>query len=206
MRDRSAFAWVNAAFTGDPEDVRNWSRLDPLAPHAQSVAQRADTAGLTEPTARLIKQLGALLFAKSLYTQAEPFYRRALAIDEAIVGPDHPTVAIVLNNLAQLLQATNRLAEAELLMRRALAIDEASLGPDHSNVAIHLNNLALLLRHTNWPVEAEPLMRRHLAIFIDFERKTGHPHPHRDYAVVNYTALLTEMGKSEAEIKAASTV
>ena len=41
--------------------------------------------------------------------------RRALAIDEQSFGPDHPNVAIDLNNLAQLLQATNRLAEAEPL-------------------------------------------------------------------------------------------
>ena len=62
--------------------------------------------------------------------------RRALAIDEASFGPDHPDVASDLNNLAQLLQDTNRLAEAEPLMRRALAIDEASFGPEHPNVAI----------------------------------------------------------------------
>ena len=55
--------------------------------------------------------------------------RRALAIDETSFGPEHPKVAIRLNNLAQLLQATNRLAEAEPLMRRALAIDEKSSGP-----------------------------------------------------------------------------
>ena len=48
--------------------------------------------------------------------------RRALAIDEASFGADHPNVAIRLNNLALLLQATNRLGEAEPLMRRALAI------------------------------------------------------------------------------------
>ena len=61
--------------------------------------------------------------------------RRALAIDEASFGAEHPNVARDLNNLAQLLQATNRLAEAEPLMRRALAIDEASFGAEHPNVA-----------------------------------------------------------------------
>jgi hypothetical protein len=50
--------------------------------------------------------------------------------------------------------------------------------------------------------EAEPLMRRMLAIFIDFERKTGHPHPHRNSALRNYSGLLVAMGKSEAEIGA----
>jgi hypothetical protein len=46
-------------------------------------------------------------------------------------------------------------------------------------------------------------MRRHVAIFMDFEQKTGHPHPHRDQGVANYAGLLAEMDKSEAEIKAA---
>jgi hypothetical protein len=89
------------------------------------------------------------------------------------------------------------------LTRRALAIDEASFGPDHPNVARDLNNLAQLLRATNRLAEAEPLMRRHLVIFIDFERKTGHAHPHRDGAVRNYASLLAEIGKNEAEIRAA---
>jgi hypothetical protein len=48
--------------------------------------------------------------------------RRALAIDEASYGPDHPSVAIHLNNLALLLRATKRLGEAEPLSRRQLAI------------------------------------------------------------------------------------
>ena len=128
--------------------------------------------------------------------------RRALAIDEASYGPDHPDVAIDLNNLAQLLQATNRLGEAEPLMRRALAIDEASYGPDHPNVAIRLNNLARLLQATNRLGEAEPLMRRALAIFLAFQRDTGHAHPHRDAAIANYTGLLAAMGKTEADINA----
>ncbi len=38
--------------------------------------------------------------------------RRALAIAEASVGPDH-TVAIRLNNLAQLLETTNGISETE---------------------------------------------------------------------------------------------
>ena len=59
-------------------------------------------------------------------------------------GPDHPEVAIDLNNLATAASATNRLAEAEPLMRRALAIFETSLGPDHPNTVTARNNLAAL--------------------------------------------------------------
>jgi tetratricopeptide (TPR) repeat protein len=71
----------------------------------------------------LLNQVGLLLDTKARYSEAEPLYRRALAIDEQSYGIEHTIVAIRLNNLAQLLQATNRLAEAEPLMRRALAID-----------------------------------------------------------------------------------
>ncbi|MFI5387052.1 MAG: tetratricopeptide repeat protein, partial [Fimbriimonadales bacterium] len=88
--------------------------------------------------------------------------------------PDHPDVAIRLNNLASLLQTTNRLAEAEPPYRRALVITEASYGPDHPHVAIRLNNLALLLQATNRLAEAEPLYRRALAIT---EASYGPDHP-----------------------------
>jgi hypothetical protein len=74
--------------------------------------------------------------------------RRALAIDEASYGAEHPNVAIRLNNLAALLKATNRLAEAEPLMRRALAIDEASYGAEHPRVAIATS--------TTWPNCSRP--------------------------------------------------
>src|SRR6202035_3222697 len=119
------------------------------ARHARTVTAHADAAGIPEPTARLMNQLGLLLNAKALHTEAEPLLRRALAIDEKSFGPDHPKVAIDLNNLATLLQATTRLVEAEPLMRRALAIDEKSFGPDHPKVALRLNNLATLLQATD---------------------------------------------------------
>ena len=82
--------------------------------------------------------------------------RRALAIDEKSYGPDHPKVAIRLNNLAQLLQATKRLSEAEPLMRRALEIDEQSYGADHPNVARDLNNLVPLLSKYNAQADLQP--------------------------------------------------
>jgi hypothetical protein len=75
---------------------------------------------------------------------AESFIRRALAIGEQSYGPDHPDVAIRLNNLARLLQATNRVAEAEPLMRRAFVICDTSLGPNHPTTVTFRNNLAAL--------------------------------------------------------------
>ena len=106
--------------------------------------------------------------------EAEPLYRRALAIDEKSFGPEHPGVARDLNNLACCFRPPTGSAEAEPLYRRALAIDEKSFGPEHPDVARDLNNLALLLQATNRLAEAEPLIRRALAID---EKSFGPEHP-----------------------------
>ena len=73
--------------------------------------------------------------------------RRALAIDEASYGPEHPDVAVDLNNLAQLLKATNRLSEAEPLSRRVLIILSAfsRQGYQHHQLQAASKNYASLL-------------------------------------------------------------
>jgi tetratricopeptide (TPR) repeat protein len=161
---REALGWLNAAFVGDAQDAQNWPILDALASHALALAQRGDEAGIAEPTARLLSDLGLLLYSKARFGIAEPLCRRALAIREAKYGPEHPDVATSLNNLAVLLQATNRPSEAEQLYQRALAIDEVAYGLNDPIVARDLNNLATLLYRTGRPGEAEPLFRRATAV------------------------------------------
>ena len=71
--------------------------------------------------------------------EAEPLYRRALAIDERSYGPDHPTVATRLNNLALLLRDTNRPGEAEPLFRRGVRIlieFQHRTGHEHPNFRV----------------------------------------------------------------------
>jgi hypothetical protein len=101
-----------------------------------------DSAGTpTFPT--LLSNLALLLQATNRLGDAEPLMRRALAIDEASYGSEHPNVARDLNNLASLLQATNHLG-AEPLMRGALTIFEASLGTEHPSTQTVAHNLARL--------------------------------------------------------------
>lgn len=180
-----------------PDDVRTWTVWNVLRPHAARIVSLADEAGVSDSTSRLMCQLALYLKTRALFSEAEPLMLRALAIDEAAYGKEHPRVAIDLNNLAQLLQDTNRLPEAEPLMRRALAIDEASFGNEHPKVSIRLNNLAQLLRATNRLPEAEPLMRRALAID---EAAYGNGHPRVAIDLNNLGWLLKETGRySESE-------
>jgi tetratricopeptide (TPR) repeat protein len=168
-----------------------------MVAHVEELISEAVKAGIGQPTSRLAGMLGLFLKEKSLWPEAELFARLALEIDEQTLEPDHPNVAIRLNNLAQLLQDTNRLSEAEPLMRRALEIDEKSYGPAHPEVATDLNNLAQLLKATNRLSEAEPLMWR--ALEID-EQIYGPAHPEVATALNNLARLLQATNRlSEVE-------
>lgn len=194
----AALACVDDAFVGDVRDVRTWSQIEPLAPHVRAVTNYGDQAGIFDPTARLINDLGLLYGAKALFSEAEPLLRRALAIVETSHGPQDPVVANGLNNLAALLRETNRLTEAEPLLRRAVAINEKSLGPEHSSVAESLFNLTMLLKDTNRLAEAEPLMRRALAIY---EKSFGSEHPRVALSLNNLAQLLQDTNRlDEAEV------
>jgi tetratricopeptide (TPR) repeat protein len=100
------------------QDAQKWSN----SKIAAFAVDQADQVGLVEPTIRLMSDLGLFLKTKCVFAEAEPLFRRALAIDEAAYGATHPSVATDLNNLASLLQDTNRLEEAEPLMRRMVSI------------------------------------------------------------------------------------
>ena len=201
-RDRALgalFLWFRAVNPKmDPEDVRCWPRLLPLLPHVLMLFERTKGCGPYPQQTNLYDEYARLLWSLARYHEAEPLHRRALAIDEASHGPDHPVVAIRLNNLASLLRDTNRLAEAELLYRRALAIGEASDGPDHPGVATRLNNLAGLLHDTNRLAEAELLYRRALAIG---EVSHGPDHPVVAIRLNNLAGLLHDTNRlAEAEL------
>ncbi|HEY5504960.1 MAG TPA: tetratricopeptide repeat protein, partial [Sedimentisphaerales bacterium] len=149
----------NASYAGRPQDALQY--CDKLKPFVGEDSQ-------------ILNDMAVVYYENADYQEAEPMYKRALAIDEASLGKDHPNVATDLNNLAALYKATNRFSKAEPLMKRALAIDEVSFGKDHPNVARDLNNLAQLYQATNRLAEAEPLMKRALAID---EAGFGKDHP-----------------------------
>jgi hypothetical protein len=115
----------------------------------RSLITNTESHGMNAPPLGLLaNQFALFLNARADYTQAEPLYRRALAIDEASLGPDHPDVARDLNNLALLLKATNRLSDAEPLMRRTVEIllqFRAAIGHEHPKLHAVVANYSVLL-------------------------------------------------------------
>ncbi len=72
--------------------------------------------------AQSLNNLAELYQARGHYAEAEPLYERSLAIQEKVLGPEHPDVATSLENYAALLRETARADEAERMEARAKAI------------------------------------------------------------------------------------
>lgn len=96
--------------------------------------------------------------------KAEPLYQRALAIDEKILGLEHPDLVRILKNLAGLYYARCSYVKAEPLYQRVLAIMEKTRGLEHSDLAPILKDLADVYRRHHKYKEAEPLYKRVLTL------------------------------------------
>ena len=101
-------------------------------------------------------------------------HRRALAISEKVLGPEHPRTTLILTNLGETLTRLGQRAEAETLLLRSLHAREAALGPAHPDVGVSLADLASLYRDEKRYDEAEPLFRRAQAL-LEAAYPKGHP-------------------------------
>ena len=86
------------------------------------------------------QQPGRLYRAQGRYAEAEPLYKRATAIPEKALGPDHPDVGRALNGLACSTQQRPLCRGRAALPARA-GDPEKALGPEHPERQT-LNNLA----------------------------------------------------------------
>ena len=69
------------------------------------------------------------------------YTQRALAINEKVYGPDHPTVATIANNIGQILQDKGDLDGALHNTERALKILEKNYGAENPQTKIVTKNL-----------------------------------------------------------------
>ena len=134
-------------------------------------------AGARPPrsSAAALNNLAVLYRAQGRYAEAEPLYKRALAIREKALGPDHPDVG----HLAQ--QPGRALSQARAATPRPSRSTSARSpsarrrwAPTTPMSATALNNLAVLYRDQGRYAEAEPLYKRALAIR---EKALGPDHP-----------------------------
>lgn len=161
---------------------------------AEAYKESLENAG---EDATILSKLGIALLDTADLQGAGLNLKRALELNEKILGAEHPDVAISLNNLAELYRIQGRYTDAMLLLKRALRIREKILGADHPDMANSLNSLAALYQSQGQYSDAKPLYQRALMI----QEKTLGP-DHTDVATTlnNLAALYFTQGQySDAE-------
>tara|TARA_R110000787_G_scaffold279677_1_gene389949 strand:+ start:35515 stop:38007 length:2493 start_codon:yes stop_codon:yes gene_type:complete len=106
--------------------------------------------------------LGRALCELGEFAEAETQIRKALALTEAVYGPDHPRLALPLSDLGRVLNDIGKSDESIAAHRRALAISTAAFGADDSSTLSHRNNLAVALAGADRLDEAISLLERNL--------------------------------------------
>ena len=152
-----SLALAGAAFVGTPSVAQGLSaqsgkiiqltragKYAEALPLAQAMVAQLEKGPPNRDLAGAINNLAQVYSDMGRDAEAEPLYKRALAIMEKSAGLDSADIAPELNNLAALYERQLRYAEAEPLFKRALAIREKALGANHPDVGQSLNNLATL--------------------------------------------------------------
>ncbi len=122
-----------------------------------------------------LKNLGAAHSEQCKYADAEPYYKRALAIRESVLDSDHPNVADILNDLATDYRWQGRQDEALPLYERAIRIYEKA--GQEPKLVMALNNLGHVYEAQGRFLDAESVFRNALNTI---EKAIG-PNPKRDH-------------------------
>ena len=189
---------IKAMAIAYPADVhRNpaaWLRARRLDPAAMALVADSDSLpeGSELAAANLLGKLdGYRDGALAAYAEARKLSEKALAIQQKVLGPDHPVIANSLNNLGYLLQEQGNLAEARSYYERALAIREKSPSSNDVDLARSLSNLGSLLQLQGDLAKARPYHERSLRIR---EEVLGPSHPETASSLNNLGSLLEAQG------------
>ena len=122
------------------EEAYRQARYAEAEQHFTAALKEAENFGEQDPRFALsLNNLAELYRVQGKYVEAEPLFKRSLAIREKVLGPEHPDVAASFNNLASLYQAQGNYAQAEPLFQRnastmsAIVEKALGLGPVNPN-------------------------------------------------------------------------
>jgi len=189
---------LNLATPREPGKFESWEVCATLLPHAESALAHAETFNVSSRlTALLAIKAGQYLDGRHDPRAALPLLEKALAMYEAIDGPEADATGTAITSLASAYQGLARFAEAEAMFRRDLAITTKHSGPNASTTATVLGHLASSIQAQGRYAEAEPHLRQSLTIR---EEVLGPEHPDTAVTLGNLASLYEAQGRyTEAE-------
>jgi tetratricopeptide (TPR) repeat protein/tRNA A-37 threonylcarbamoyl transferase component Bud32 len=136
-------------------------------------------------------------FGKSLLGLGEPgkaivLLDKAVATQQAKLGPDHPDTLASMNNLASAHQEAGKLALALPLFVETLKLRQAKLGPDHVRTLASMGNLASAYQAAGQRDLALPLFEETLKLQ---KAKIGPNHPDTLRTMNNLALAYQDAGK-----------
>jgi tetratricopeptide (TPR) repeat protein len=118
-----------------------------------------------EAAGRLLFKTASWMYSREECAESQQLLKRALEIQEKVLGPAHSDSLKTLRSLAESYDYNEfNFAEAESLYQRILATQEKTLGPYHQDTFACLRSLTWFYEQQSRYDEAEPLIKRAIAI------------------------------------------
>ena len=129
-------------------------------------AKDIDTGLANDPElqAQMMNVMGTVYQSLGLTSKAEPLLRRALQIQQRILGPRNPDTLQSQQDLAVAAVAASHYPEAEKLCRQTMETRRQVLGPEHHDTIDSMVQLARILGFESHYDEAEELNRKALEV------------------------------------------
>lgn len=146
-------------------EEKDWPWCEQLLPHILvciSLSKRYQLFSLDASS--LLLKVAAYLRDRERYTEAEPLFLQALALEEQLRGPLSLEFIGPLHGLADLYKTQGKYEKAESLLLRALAI-QSNLAVDQIEMAPSFYLLAVIASKQGKVVEAQELFKRALHIW-----------------------------------------
>ncbi len=146
-------------------DIGRQSSYQWYLPHVLACATSIKEWDITSLEAgELLYRVGNYLQFWGDYPQAVLLLLQALRLTEKLLGTEHTTVALYLNELAHVYRNVMQHTQSEACFMRSLAIREKVKGPNHPEVADSLLGLSCLFIQRGKYAQAEAFAQRALAI------------------------------------------
>jgi tetratricopeptide (TPR) repeat protein len=145
-----------------PVEASDHEQARALCERGLAILERAGRARSSE-AALCLNTIAWTLYTDHDERGARDYFARALAVQEELLGSDHPGLGAPLSNLGGSEMRLGELAQAEAHLRRAIAVQEAALGPDAGGLGFALANLGSTLMMSGRHAEGIEVLERAVA-------------------------------------------
>jgi esterase/lipase superfamily enzyme len=131
------------------ENAKAANKISTALNYGKEAVRLTEGAADKQELIELLRDVGDYAAQAGSDGQADEYYVRALRLQEASLGPNHPDLVPILTALAELSVKDKRYSDAEAQLTRIANIERSAYGDRHENTLSTLARLRDLYRITN---------------------------------------------------------